>query len=438
MSTAVSASPDFATVAEKTLLQKLARLMSRGLSLWVEEGQLQLSGSRALVDEDLVESLRSHKQLVIEWLRAEGFENRYYPLSFGQRRLWYLHSLSADNRRALNVTFAFGIRGEFDVARAQLALEELLRRQSSLRTAYHLRLHEPMQTLVSEVTLPLVIRERGHLLRAAGDQLDTLRSDVNQIAIQQSAIEFDLENPPLIRANILRYAKDLHAVVISLHHIACDGWSLGVLFRDFIALYLRDSIVPPIDLPVLEKSYADFACDQLQRFSVAESQRQLDFWRESLAGVDHELKLRPDFPRPAEQSRRGAREIVHLDADLLEALRVLSRNHEATLFTTLLTCYGIMLHQQSGQRDFVVGTDVANRNSAADADLVGFFVNVVPVRAQFEGDPRFTELLALFKRRLMAQIPYQEFPLERVVDGLKIPRNSTQSPLVQALFVLQN
>lgn len=423
----------------EALKERLGALMQLGLSLWVDGDKLRVSGNKILLDDNTLSELKTCKPQLLAWLRQEGFDRRYYPLSFGQQRLWFLDHIDLQNRVALNVNFAFGLRGVLDFDMAREAFAAVVRRQGSLRTAYVMRNHQPMQTLMEQVTLELPVLRRANVSgNGVEPDFATLRADVNEFAKADAEKPFDLEVPPLIRAHVLNYGAHTNAVVVTLHHIACDGWSLGLMFRDFVASYLRLTDTPVMELPDLAQSYPDFACCQAQRFTRQEQRRQLDFWRVELAGVDQFLDVPTDLPRPAHQSRCGARELMTLDATLLTRLKQLSRDHNVTLFTVLLVGYSILLHQESGQHDFIVGTDVANRTDEAIAELMGFFVNVVPVRTTFTGDPRFSDVLADVKQRLLRQLPYQEFPLDKLVDGLNVKRNPAHSPLVQVLFVLQN
>src|SRR5205814_1001896 len=223
-----------------------------------------------------------------------------------------------------------------------------------------------------------------------------------------------------------------YVLTLVMHHIVSDGWSMGVLMNELCALYEGRDLDP---LPI---QYADFAAWQRNWLQGEVLEGQLGYWKQQLEGAATVLDLPTDRPRPAVQTHRGGHEMFWLDAELSERLRALSREHGVTLFMTLLGAFEVLLSRYANQKDFCVGTPIANRNHADVEGLIGFFVNTLVLRANLNDDPTFTELLARVRETALGAYAHQDLPFEQLVEVLQPERSLTRTPLFQVMFTLQN
>ncbi|WP_345327445.1 amino acid adenylation domain-containing protein, partial [Kitasatospora aburaviensis] len=344
-----------------------------------------------------------------------------FPLSFAQEGLWFLHRL-APEAPDYTAALAWRVAGELDPARLDRALGQLAARHESLRTTFPLVDAQPVQRVDAA---PAVTAVR-HDLRGLDDPYGE--------AVRQAAEElhrpFDLAAGPLVRVTLWRTGADEHLLVLALHHIVSDGWSLGVLVRELGALY-EGRALP--DLPI---QYADFADWQRRELAGATLERGLDYWRKRLAALPA-LELPTDRPRPAEPSWAGATREFTLEPELVTRLEQLGRAHGATLYMTLLAAFQILLGRWSGQRDFGIGVPVAGRGRPEVEHLIGLFINTLVLRADLTGDPTFTDLLTRVRDHTLDALDHQDVPFDRVVEELHPDRGAGRSPLFQAMFDLE-
>ncbi len=373
------------------------------------------------------------------------------PLSFAQERLWFLSQLEPDTL-TYHVPLVIRLRGPLNVAALAASLRAVVRRHAVLRTGIEvgadgrpvLRVHEDVHL---PLPLPLVDLSRAEAT------LPEIEVEAQRLAVAEARRPFRLDQPPPLRAILYRLAPGQedgpadHLLVLTLHHIACDGWSLEVILRELQQLYPRlvaDPAAAP-DLPPLPIQYTDYAAWQRRWLSGENLARQLAYWRAKLAGPVPPLQLPTDRPRPPVQTYRGGRHTFVVPPALTRGLKDLSRQRQATLFMTLLAAFQALLHRYTGQTDFAVGTPVANRRHRDVENVVGMFVNTLALRAELSGDPAFAELLARVRRTALEAYAHQDVPFERVVDALlhddqgdgALPRDLSRSPLFQVLFTLQ-
>ncbi len=353
------------------------------------------------------------------------------PLSFAQQRLWFLDRLVPGNA-AYNISAAFTLTGALDIGALERSVRTVVARHEALRTVFIAGANgEPVQ------------RVRA----AGGDGFAPEFADLSKeaapvaaarrVAAEEAARPFDLALGPPIRVRILQLAPHEHAVVCTLHHIVSDGWSTGVLIREIGAHYAAATGGRPEALPALAVQYGDFAAWQRARLAGAELERQVGWWRERLAGLPV-LELPTDFPRPAVQGFRGGRVPFATDAAVRDGLHRLARESGTTLFATVLAAYHVALAAWSGQRDFAVGAPVAGRTHRELEPLIGFFVNTLVLRAELDGDPSWRELLARTRRGVQEALAHQDVPFEKLVETLNPGRELGTTPLVQAVFSLEN
>ncbi|HLM67874.1 MAG TPA: condensation domain-containing protein, partial [Longimicrobium sp.] len=349
------------------------------------------------------------------------------PLSFAQERLWFLDQLEAESA-FYNIPAALRLRGALDAAALERALGEIVRRHESLRTVFPRVNGAPVQA---------VMPFRGFSL--AVDEVPALdEAEVRRRAREDAERPFDLARGPLFRASLLRLADDDHVLLICMHHIVSDGWSLGVLFGELSTLYGAYTDGSDSPLPELAVQYADFAVWQREHLRGEVLEGQIAYWKAKLAGAPALLELPTDHARPAVQSYRGAAVPVEFSASLLARLEALGRREGATLYMVLLGAFQALLGKYAGTDDLVVGSPIAGRTRAETEALIGFFVNTLVLRTDLGGDPSFREVLGRVRTTTLAAYEHQDVPFERLVAELEPERSMSHAPLFQVLFTLQN
>ncbi len=363
-------------------------------------------------------------------------EQRYiFPASFAQRRLWFLDQLEPDTA-LYNITSAQRLRGPLQADVLERSLNEIVRRHESLRTYFESSDGDPMQ--VVEVELPYV---RVAIDEAPGDETRTeteIEELVNARAAREHNIPFKLTQCPLLRAKLVRLAPNDHALLLTMHHIISDGWSLSLLYKELAQIYEAYLVGQSSPLPELGIQYADFSLWQREWMQGEVLAEQLAYWREQLQAVPPVLALPTDYPRPATQSHQGQSVSFVLDRELTQAVKTLSRKNNATVFMTLLTVFQVLLYRYSGQSDIVVGTPIAGRNREEIESLIGFFVNTLVMRARVRGELSFEQLLEQVKEVALGAYAHQDVPFEKLVEELHVERSLSYAPLFQVLFLLQN
>jgi amino acid adenylation domain-containing protein len=348
------------------------------------------------------------------------------PLSFGQLRMWFLDQL-APGLASYNIGVVLRLRGRVNVEALSAALQEIVRRHEVLRTTFHLVDDEPAQ-IVTPAEAATMELERLHV--AGEDAAMAAASDFVHRP-------FDLRRDLMLRAMLVRQGEAKHLVCAALHHIASDGWSRRVFYRELGTLYAAFDAGRASPLPPLPLQYRDYARWQRAMGREEEASRQLVHWRRALADLPT-LDLPTDRPRPALQSHDGARVDFELPPALCAAIEALAREEKATPFMALMAAYQAVLGRRSGQRDFAVGAPVANRSRPEHESLIGFFVNTLALRADLRGRPAFRELLGRVRDTTMNAFEHQDVPFERIVAELAPLRQLGRPPLAQVLLTVQN
>jgi amino acid adenylation domain-containing protein len=351
------------------------------------------------------------------------------PVSFAQQALWFLDRLDP-GRPTFNVSAAVRVHGALSVDALGRAFDEIVRRHEALRTTFRLVDGRPVQVVTPSSTSQLKVHDLRNLP-------DSSRTTVaRQMAIDESRQPFDLANGPLVRASLFQLDEWDNAVLLTMHHIVTDGWSFGIAAQELASLYEAFRAGEPSPLPELSVQYADFARWQRDWLQGETLDRLLAEWSRRLSGVAP-LELPTDRPRPAVRAARGAIRLFDLPADLVGALRTFSRREGATPFMTLLAAFEVLLYRYSGQADFAVGSPIANRNRAETEGLIGYFVNMLALRANLAGDPSFLDLLARVRETSLHAFERQDLPFEILVEALRPGRDLSRTPVFQVMFVLQ-
>ena len=353
-------------------------------------------------------------------------------LSFAQQRLWFLDQLIPDNP-FYNIAVAHRLVGELDVAALERALCAIVARHESLRTTFSVVDGRPVQVVGPPGSFALEVTNLSSYLS------DPSSGPVADHAVVRKAVEpFDLERGPLVRASLLRLAAQEHILLLTIHHVAADGWSLGLLTRELETLYRAFRAGRPSPLPPLRLQYADFSTWQRRWLNGERLERQLAYWREQLAGSPPALELPADRPRPPVPTYRGRSRRFRVPLALAETVRACGRAHDATPFMTLLAAFQALLARYTGSDDIVVGSPIAGRTRPELEELVGFFVNTLVLRTNCGGDPNFGDLLGRVREVCLGAYSHQEVPFERLVEELAPERTLSHMTLFQVMFVLQN
>jgi amino acid adenylation domain-containing protein len=434
-------------IAQRSVVQLLALLRGLEVKLWAEGDRLRFNAPEGALTPELKAELAGRKAEVLDFLRQgqtaarpagpsrmppEVAAGGRIPLSFAQQRLWFLDQLDPESSE-YNIARAMRLSGPLRVDLLERSLAEVIRRHDVLRTTFPMADGEPFQRIAPEIGwhLPLVD------LRAlpAYVRWDEAQRRSTELAGQL----FDLRRGPLLRVTLLRLGAEDHIAAATMHHIAGDGWSTGVLFREMGIVYEALLAGRPSPLPELPLQYADFSWWQRQHLQGEVLDRQLAYWLEQLAGAPEVLELPSDRPRSAGLTDRGARHASLLPRRLVDALRTLGQAEGgATLFMALFAGFDTLLHRCSGQEDLVVGFPVANRNWTEIEGLIGFFVNTLVLRTRMRDDPVWRELLAQVRQTTLGAYAHQDLPFERLVEELRPERRLSGTPVFQVTFGLAN
>jgi amino acid adenylation domain-containing protein len=353
------------------------------------------------------------------------------PLSFAQQRLWFLDQLEPHSP-FYNVPVALRLAGALDVSALERTIEEVLRRHDGLRTAFASERGRPNQVVHPPAAFRLHVEDL--LMQPEADR----ETEVERHVAAEAVRPFELATGPLFRASLVRVRPDDHVVLLTMHHIVSDGWSIGLLVREVAELYDAFSHGRPSPLAELAIQYADFAVWQRSWLRGAVLESQLGYWTHRLGGAPATLDLPTDLSRPPVQTHRGALRVLELSRDLSDALANLARREGATLFMTLLAAFDVLLHRLSGATDIVVGTPIANRNRSEIEGLIGFFVNTLVLRTDLSGDPTFRKVLARVREAALGAYAHQDLPFERLVEAVPSKRDLSRAPLFQVMFDLHN
>ncbi len=352
------------------------------------------------------------------------------PLSFAQQRLWFLDQLDP-GQSTYNLPVSFRITGPLRPAALAAALQAVSDRHESLRTTFRDEDGKPVQVIAPRLAFALPLVDLAALPSGVRD------AELQRLLLADAKRPYDLAVGPLVRSTLVRLGREDHALLIGMHHIVSDGWSMGVLVSEMTELYAAAAEGRPAELRVLPIQYADFALWQRKWLQGEVVEKQLGYWKEQLAGAPEALRLPADFPPPAVPTPAGGRSRLRVGGDVMEPLQALAREERTTLFVVLLAAFGLLLSRWCGEEDVPVGTVVANRTHAETSGLIGFFINTLVLRLDLSGDPGFRELLRQARGVALGAYAHQDLPFERLLEELR-PDRTARSPLFQAMLVLQN
>ncbi|KAA0984731.1 amino acid adenylation domain-containing protein [Pseudomonas sp. ANT_J12] len=348
-------------------------------------------------------------------------------LSYAQQRQWFLWQW-APHSAAYNIPTALRLQGPLDVAALQSSIQALIERHETLRTVFTQEAEQPLQVILPAGPFALDTHQLSPAQAKAPDE------PIQAFVQAQSQKTFDLQHGPLLRAALLQVTPDDHVLVLTLHHIVSDGWSLQVMIEELVQLYAGFNLGHAAGLPALPIQYADYALWQRQWMEAGEQARQLAYWQQKLGGEQPVLELPTDRARSVDQSFAGASHNLILDPALSNGLKAFARQENVTLFVVLLAAFQALLHRYSGQADIRVGVPVANRGRVEIERLIGFFVNTQVLKADVDGQSRFVDLLRQVKLTAQEAQAHQDLPFEQLVEALEPGRSLSHSPLFQVMF----
>ncbi|HBK21421.1 MAG TPA: non-ribosomal peptide synthetase, partial [Planktothrix sp. UBA10369] len=351
------------------------------------------------------------------------------PLSFAQTRLWFVNKLEGESA-AYTIDRTLRLQGNLNIKALEQTFQALIQRHEPLRTQFKVKNNQPIQVITPNVNFQLPVVNLQNLSNP--------QQQIQHLLAETASEPFDLDNGSVLRVKLWQVKKDEYILLIAIHHIAADGWSLEVFIRELSTYYHSFCTGISADLPPLSIQYADFAIWQRQWLTSEVLERQINYWKQKLAGVPLLHQLPSDRPRPPIQSFRGGTELFHLDRDLLEQLKQLSQRQGCTLFMTLLAGFAVLLSRYSGQTDLVIGSPIANRNRTEIEGLIGLFVNTLALRFDLSENPSFAEFLAQVRTTTQDAYDHQDLPFEVLVEELQPDRHLDRNPLVQIVFALHN
>jgi amino acid adenylation domain-containing protein len=406
------------------LLGQLAQLR---VQLWFEGDRLRFRApSGTLTAEQRAQVSANHAEVLAQLRREASCQRVTYPLSFSQRSLWFIHQ-QAPESTAYHVALPVRILSTAQAEALRHAVQALVDRHAILRTTYELVDDAPRQVIAGAAAAAFEVHEM------AGASEEQLRHEVEA----DYRRPFDLEAGPVLRVSLYTRGPADHVLLLTIHHIAADAWSLLLLFQEFTRLYEEFSGGATAGLSRPAVTYADYSAWQDQMLRGPEGKRLWDYWREKLAGPRASLMLPSNRPRPPLQSIRGASISFELTAMQVERVKVLARQEGTTAFVILLTCFQAFLHRLTEVDDIIVGTPTFARSKAEFVNVVGDFVNTVPVRARIEPGMTRRVLLARVRESVHGALDTQEFPLPLLVERLQPERDAGRTPLFDTFFILQ-
>ncbi len=434
--------------------QFIAELSQQGVKLWVEGEQLRVNapkGVLTLETRDLLAKNKAELILLLHEKNARACKRsaqgaiptdtdlpliktecpQNLPLSFAQEQLWLLNQLEPDNP-FYNEQVALKLHGHLNMVALEQSLNKIISRHEALRTNFRTFNEQPVQVIADSLTLYVPVLDLTELPASEREIA------CQQLATAETARPFDLASSPLIRASVAKLTEVEHVLLLTIHHIVFDGWSMGVLMRELATIYSDFCNNSSLELPELPIQYADFAIWQRQWLQTEVFQTQLDYWKQQLKNAPTLLELPTDKPRPAIQTFRGATQYIEFSNELGEALANFSRQEGTTLFMTLFAAFATLLSRYTASDDIVVGTPIANRDRLELEGLIGFFVNTLVLRTDLSGNPSFQQLLSRVRQLTLLAYAHPYLPFEELVKALQPQRDLSHTPLFQVMFVLEN
>jgi amino acid adenylation domain-containing protein len=407
------------------LVEFLKDLSLQSVTLFVDGDRLRYHGPKEVLTPIILEKIKHHKTEILQLLREGIHTSRYYRLAHGQRGLWFLYKLAPESA-AYNIPFTARIRSNLNVPALQRAFSALIVRHPTLRTTFGQQGDEPFQEVhqYQEVCFEKT--------NASTFNWDDLTSKV----IEAYQRPFDLEQGPVLRVSLFTRSAQDYILLLTIHHIAIDGFSFGILLDELRLLYQGENAGCSVSLPSIDWQYTDYVQWQTQMLASPAGEKLWDYWYKQFAGELPVLNLPTDRPRPPVQNQQGASYTFEVTKELTSKLRENAKALGATLYMTLLTAFVVLLHRLSGQEDIIVGSPINNRSQPEFEQTVGFFVNMLALRVDISGNPTFLELLTQVRRTVLAGLLHQDYPSPLLIQRLQLKRDPSLLGLFRVSFNL--
>ncbi|MBD2813656.1 amino acid adenylation domain-containing protein [Xenorhabdus sp. Flor] len=421
--------------------------LNQGITLFVADNRLQYETSRDNIPAELLSEWKQHKQELIDFLsqidskeeiQTYQLQNiqrdgnaEHYPLSFAQQRLWFIDQLTEGSPQ-YNCPGYLRLRESLNLNAFKAAVKALLERHEALRTHFKIIDNEPRQVVTNSYDLPITLYDLTALSEAEQ------KNKVEQLSQEEDNLVFNLSTDLMLRIRLIKLAENDYVIIYTIHHIACDSWSIEIFINELITLYRAYNQGEIAPLPPLKIQYTDYAQWQRNWLQGDILKKQLDYWQNQLSGISPLHRFPLDNPRPEKQSFEGKLNEQHISKDLTQEIRALCHQHEVTLFMFLETAFAVLLSRYSNEKDILVGTPLAGRIHHDIEPLIGFFVNSLVIRTDLSGNPTFSELLKQNSRTILDAYAHQDLPFQMLVEKISPGRNLNYNPIFQIAFTLEN
>ncbi|MEH1775232.1 condensation domain-containing protein [Nostoc sp.] len=423
----------------RSIDELLLYLDSLNVKFRVDGDRLYCNAPQGVLSPDLSTQLRERKQEILKHLTSSVDlqpivpvpRNTNLPLSFAQQRLWFLNQLEP-NSTTYNLPFAVRLTGTLNMPALEQSLNEIVQRHETLRTTFAIVNGQPIQVITPTLTLKLSVVDLQEY------PITKQEAEVLRLAVQESQLLFNLAQGPLLRTTLLHLSEKQYVLLFTMHHIVSDGWSIGLLIKEVTALYEAFCKGQPSPLSELPIQYADFAAWQQNWLQGEVLNTLLTYWKKQLGDNLPVLQLSKNYRSSEVKTSQEERQSLILSKTLSQAIKKLGDSVGTTLFMTLLGAFKVLLSWYTGNKDIVIGTDIANRNRIEVENLIGFFVNQLVLRTDLFGNPAFSDFLHRVRKVCLEAYAHQDLPFEKLVSALNPKRDLNQTPLFQVKFILQN
>jgi amino acid adenylation domain-containing protein/thioester reductase-like protein len=411
----------------------------------ISDGDLKIKAPKDVLNNERISQIKERKSEIINFLKEFSLathdnkeqiksvsrDNKFYPLSFAQQRLWFLDQWKEINS-TYNINGCFKITGDVNFNFLEKSFKEIIKRHEILRTTFVSKNGTPSQIINDDIEFSAQQLEIQDITVEEQEKL------VSQLAQQEFKYKFNLETGPLLRVTLLKLNQNVYVLIITIHHIICDGWSMKLLIKELSTIYNSFITEKSLLLPSLQIQYIDYAIWQRNWLVGDNLNKQLDYWENKLKGCTNLLSLPTDHIRPKIQTFNGRKETFFINKELSNELVKLSKDYNVTLFMTLLAVFKILFYRYTNQTDILIGTPIANRNQKDIESLVGYFVNTLVLRTELSSNITFKDFLNRIKKTTIEAYTNQDVPFEYLVEKLHPERNLSYSPFFQVMFALQN
>ncbi|PHM53921.1 non-ribosomal peptide synthetase [Xenorhabdus sp. KK7.4] len=431
----------------KNAVQIINEALNQGITLFVIDNKLKYKTNRDSIPPELLEEWKQYKQELIDFLNQIDSEDdmdthrlpdipryeraEHYPLSFAQQRLWLIDQFTNGSPQ-YNCSGDFRLRESINFNAFEAAIATLLERHESLRTYFKVINDEPRQIIATSYDLPITMHDLSSLSESEKER------QVKQRGEEEWKQSVNLSTDLMLRIQLLKLAEDDYIILYTIHHIACDGWSIAIFFSELLTLYRAYCRGESNPLPPLKAQYTDYAQWQREWLQGDILDKQLDYWQNQLSGISPLHRFPLDNPRPEKQNLEGNVYPQRISKTLTQEIRTLCAKHKVTLFMFLETAFAVLLSRYSSEKDILVGMPVAGRRHRDVESLIGFFVNSLVIRTDLSGQPTFSELLKQNSRTILDAYAHQDLPFEMVVEKLSPERQLNHNPIFQIIFAVQN